>query len=88
MFSYFKRRIHESVELQRADVEKCPAPIREKILQGEDVDSIGGGQGEFGSLTNPIPVNGALGEIKYNGIEVFVRHARDWLTRSKFRRPE
>lgn len=67
MFGLFRKQIHEPVELQRRDVLKYPKDFAAKILAGEDCDQITGGHGAFGSLTNPIPVNGALGEIKYLG---------------------
>ena len=68
MFELSKKQIHEAVDLQRQDVLKC---CRENqatlILNGEDCDQITGGYGPFGGLTNPIPVNGPIGEIKYLG---------------------
>jgi len=81
MFGLFKKSsVHEPVEKQREDVEKrykealgsAAAPIREilkeamlKILNGLDCDQLPSGKGAFGSLENPIPVNGSIGEIKY-----------------------
>ena len=67
MFGLFKKTIHEPLELQREDLANYPADFANEILGGEDCDELAQGYGEFGSLTNPIPVNGALGEIKYLG---------------------
>jgi hypothetical protein len=68
MFGLFKKQIHEAVDLQRQDVLKCcPESRATLILNGEDCDQITGGYGPFGGLTNPIPVNGPIGEIKYLG---------------------
>ena len=40
--------------------------MREKIIGGASVDEIPGSFGEFGlTLTNPVPTNGAVGEIIY-----------------------
>ena len=65
MFRLFGNKIHESERLQRADVEQYPALFAKQILSGESCDQVNGGYGEFGSVMNPVPVNGALGEIKY-----------------------
>jgi len=67
MFGLFKKQIHEPIQLQRDDFKNYPPEFSEQILNGEDCDELSGGYGEFGSLTNPIPVNGSLGEIKYLG---------------------
>jgi hypothetical protein len=67
MFGFLKKEIHEAVELQRKDIMAYPEPLRTWILNGEDCDQVPGANGEFGSLTNPIPVNGSIGEIKYLG---------------------
>ena len=68
MFGLSKKQIHESIELQRQDVlSGYPENFATLILNGEDCDQITGGYGPFGSLTSPIPVNGAIGEIKYLG---------------------
>lgn len=67
MFNFFKKQVHEPLQQQRADVEKYPADFAGKVLSGADCDSLPAGNGPFGSLHNPIPVNGALGEIKYLG---------------------
>ncbi len=68
MFSFFKKQIHESLELQKEDIIDCAGEINAShFLNGESCDQITGGYGEFGSITNPIPVNGPMGEIKYLG---------------------
>jgi len=67
MFGFFKKEIHEPIEIQREDVMKFEEPIRSEILNGEDCDKIEEAYGEFGSITNPIPVNEVIGEIKYLG---------------------
>lgn len=65
MFGLFKKLIHEPIEKQREDVAKSGlGPV---ILSGADCDEVPGGQGPLGSLSNPIPVNGSTGEIKYLG---------------------
>lgn len=70
MFDLFKKKpraIHEPLELQIADVKKNDPLIVDKILNGIDCDYLPTGEGPFGSVNNPIPVNGLLGEIKYLG---------------------
>ena len=59
-------RIHESKGVQRGEIFRAyPEPMRSWILNGGDVDQLAKGVGSFGSRNNPIPVNGAIGEIKY-----------------------
>lgn len=71
MFGLFKKpSFHEPVEVQRKEaVGSVAAPFREimgaKYLKGLDCDQLPNGRGVFGSLENPIPVNGLIGEIKY-----------------------
>jgi len=67
MFGFLKKEIHEPVELQRKDIMAYQKPVRSWILSGEDCDQVQGAYSAFGSLTNPIPVNGSIGEIKYLG---------------------
>lgn len=67
MFGLFKKQIHEPLKLQRRDLENYPPKFLKKFINGEDCDELSKGHGEFGSITNPIPVNGSLGEIKYLG---------------------
>lgn len=43
-----------------------PEPIRKVIEAGPAVDQLPGAEGEFGRcVTNPVPVNGPLGELTY-----------------------
>lgn len=72
MFSFFRKpSIHEPIETQRREaVSYLPeGPLKsmlaEKFLNGLDCDQLPDGTGPFGSLDNPIPVNGSIGEIKY-----------------------
>jgi len=67
MFNFFKKQIHEPISLQKADLKNYPQEFAKMISNGIDCDSLPGATGPFGSLSNPIPVNGALGEIKYLG---------------------
>lgn len=69
MFGLFKRKklIHEPLENQISDIKKLNPLIANKILKGLSCDKLENATGVFGSLTNPIPVNGPLGEIKYLG---------------------
>ena len=61
MFNIFKRKLNEPIELQREDLNGYPIEFAEQILEGEDCDALSNAYGEFGCLTNPIPVNGSLG---------------------------
>lgn len=71
MFGVFRRaRIHEPIEKQREEAVAClPEPFRvllgAQYLNGLDCDRLPAGRGPFGTLANPIPVNGCIGEIKY-----------------------
>ncbi len=71
MFPFFKKKskdfVDETREEQAKDIEKLyPVELKEKMLAGEECDQISSATGEFGhSATNPIPVNGHWGEIKY-----------------------
>lgn len=65
MFRLFGKTIHESERLQHADVEQYPALFAEQIRSGESCDQLGAGYGAFGSVTKPVPINDALGEVKY-----------------------
>lgn len=43
-----------------------PDPLKKVVLNGQNCDKIPGGRGEFGrDPTNPIPVNGPIGQILY-----------------------
>jgi len=58
--------VHESRAFQNQEiVDSYSEPIRSSILDGKDVDQLPNGEGPFGSLNNPIPVNGKIGVIKY-----------------------
>lgn len=67
MFNIFKKKqIDETLEEQKADILKIHPELAELCVKGEDCDEIPTAVGEFGMVsTNPIPVNGPLGEIKY-----------------------
>ncbi len=67
MFNFFKKQIHEPLANQRADIDQYPPEFARLVANGVDCDSVPGASGPLGSLSNPIPVNGALGEIKYLG---------------------
>lgn len=67
MFNFFKKQIHEPISKQLADLNNYPAEIAKMISSGIDCDSLHGASGKFGSISNPIPVNGVFGEIKYLG---------------------
>jgi hypothetical protein len=67
MFNFFKDKFKdESLEDQRKDLERFPKELSHESLIGLDCDVLPGSTGDFGRcLTNPIPVNGPTGEIKY-----------------------
>lgn len=66
MFGLFKKNIHEPVDIQRQDIiNNHPSYFAKEVLAGDDCDELPESYGGLGSLTNPIPVNGSLGEIKY-----------------------
>jgi hypothetical protein len=73
LFSGGKRACNDEVEklIRFFDDESvqngwAPKAVREKITGGTSVDEIASSFGEFGrTLTNPIPVNGAVGEVVY-----------------------
>jgi hypothetical protein len=67
MFNLFKKQIHEPLKNQLADLNIYPPFFVKLILNGLDCDILPGAKGPFGSISNPIPVNGAIGEIKYLG---------------------
>lgn len=55
--------LFNSPELQNAAL---PPELRNKIEAGEDCDMVPHGTGRFGhDATNPIPVNGPMGELTY-----------------------
>jgi hypothetical protein len=56
-------QLFNSPELQNA---RLPRNLADKVINGEDCDVITGAAGAFGhDMTNPIPVNGPLGEVTY-----------------------
>lgn len=67
MFNFFKKKFKdESSEDQRHDLEKFPIGLKDEALAGLDCDFLPNASGEFARcITNPIPVNGPIGEIKY-----------------------
>ena len=67
MFGFFKKPIREPLELQLKDLGILTTCIGQECKEGVDCDTVPGGHGAFGSVTNPIPVNGPIGEIKYLG---------------------
>ena len=62
-----KNPVHEPIERQIEDVKKFYPMLADQILNGLNCDSIPGAKGAFGSINNPIPVNSAIGQIKYLG---------------------
>jgi hypothetical protein len=67
MFNLFKKQIHEPLSNQLSDLHIYPPEFAKMLANGLDCDSLPNASGAFGSLNNPIPVNGAIGEIKYLG---------------------
>ena len=67
LFNFFKPKPNdEPLQAQSADLLRFPEQFSIPCLEGENCDEITGAIGEFGRIpTNPIPVNGPLGEIKY-----------------------
>ncbi|MEA2949730.1 MAG: hypothetical protein QOI40_5060 [Alphaproteobacteria bacterium] len=73
LFSVGKRESNDEIEKlirffedESLQNDRAPKAVREKIIGGTSVDEIPGAFGEFGlTLTNPIPVNGAIGEVVY-----------------------
>jgi hypothetical protein len=69
MFGLFKKKelAPDSLEKQLADIKILDPLIANEILKGINCDKLPNASGYFGSITNPIPVNGPWGEIKYLG---------------------
>lgn len=67
MFNFFKKKhIDESLEEQRKDLKKFSHDSDNFFPIGIECDELPNTTGEFGrTVTNPIPVNGPIGEIKY-----------------------
>lgn len=60
-----KQMIDEPVVLQIKDTLELPWPEDVFLELKLGCDELSVGYGEFGSITNPIPVNGAVGEAFY-----------------------
>lgn len=59
-------RINKFLNDDKLQNDFIPESIRKLMIKGGSVDTIQGASGEFGrSISNPIPVNGPLGEITY-----------------------
>jgi tetratricopeptide (TPR) repeat protein len=67
LFNKENVQIHEPINLQIADIKQYHPNTQDLILNGVDCDCLPNGDGPFGTINNPIPVNGAIGEIKYLG---------------------
>lgn len=69
MFEFFRKKktIHEPLQKQMADNKKLHPLIANLVFNGLSCDMLPDSTGEFGSVSNPIPVNGSIGEIKYLG---------------------
>ena len=66
IFGFFRKSHHEAQREQMKDLEFYPAGMRHLFLKGENCDQLMGATGAFGqSMTNPIPVNGWMGTLKY-----------------------
>ena len=67
MFNLFKKKFQdESLEDQKKDLERFPIELSKECLAGLSCDKLPKATGEFGRcLSNPIPVNGPTGEMKY-----------------------
>ena len=62
IFEKMKRFLTDDDEQNAA----LPEPIRKMIEAGPDVDELPEAKGEFGRcVTNPVPVNGVVGELSY-----------------------
>lgn len=71
MLGWFKSKIDLTPEEQVKELRDCYGsnPLAEQVLQtmlaGLDCDEVPDASGPFGSMKNPIPVNGARGELMY-----------------------
>jgi hypothetical protein len=66
IFGFFRKSHHVSQREQMKDLEFYPAGMHQLFLKGENCDQLMGATGPFGqSMTNPIPVNGWMGTLKY-----------------------
>lgn len=54
------------LEDEHEQIARYPEPLRKRMIAGSDVDENANKFGEFGfTLTNPVPVNGPIGEVIY-----------------------
>ncbi len=67
MFNFLKKKFKDtSLEEQKKEIEKFPVEMAQLALNGLNCDVLPDATGDFGRcLTNPIPVNGPIGEIIY-----------------------
>ena len=66
IFGFFRKSHQVSQSEQMKDLEFYPAGMHQLFLKGENCDQLMGATGAFGqSMTNPIPVNGWIGTLKY-----------------------
>lgn len=66
IFGFFRKSHQVSQSEQMKDLEFYPAGMHQLFLKGENCDQLMGATGPFGqSMTNPIPVNGWIGTLKY-----------------------
>jgi hypothetical protein len=66
ILGFFRKSHHASQREQMKDLDFYPAGMRHLFLKGENCDQLMGSNGPFGqSMTNPIPVNGWFGTLKY-----------------------
>jgi hypothetical protein len=66
MVSFFKKIFDEPFLKQKEELEKLVIKFSLTMKIKPGVDQIDGAYGKFGlDMTNPIPVNGAIGELKY-----------------------
>lgn len=72
MFNWAKPKVDLTTEEQIAEVKNAPRPsgdagdkVLAQILAGLDCDELPSAEGAFGTMKNPIPVNGSRGEFMY-----------------------
>ncbi len=65
-FDFLEGFKEESLDKQLKDLSMMDETLVKICLENGGCDKVKGGHGDFGlSITNPIPVNGIMGEIKY-----------------------
>ncbi len=69
-FSPEVRAVFEKLDFffqnEKAQTDRLAEPFRSQVLGGASCDEVAGATGEFGTrLSNPIPVNGPIGELIY-----------------------